>query len=98
MVPGINCTTFDLKSLDSERLNRYKNVIKHLLEAGADPKQQGVLTNPNRSILEQLQSGITLIVNRLHGLRRNSSSRSVRLLKERVYRQVIKIMNDTHVP
>ena len=86
----------NLTEHDSERLNRYKNVIKLLLEAGANPKQM-VHTNPNQSILAS-ESGISLIVNRLYGLRRNSSSRSLRLLKERVYRQVIKIMNDTHVP
>ena len=87
----------DLTKHDSERLNRYKNIIKLLLEAGANPKQ-AVLTNPNEGILTS-QSGISLIVNRLQpGLRRNSRNRSLCLLKERVYRQVIKIMNDTHVP
>ena len=81
-------TESDLTEADSEILNRYIDAIKILLEAGANPTQT-VLENPNRS-------GIGLIENWLRALQKDvgAGHPTIRLLKGRVYRQLLTMMRE----
>ena len=79
----------DLSVGDSERLDRYIDVIRLLLEAGA---------KSNQNILEGLGSGIDLVQMWLRALHPNDGYPSIRLLKERVYRQVLAMMREVQAP
>ena len=68
----------DLTQDDSESLERHINVIRLLLEAGA---------NPNQNVLEGDGSAIDTVEMWLR-------FPSIRLLRERVYRQVLAMMRE----
>jgi hypothetical protein len=74
---------------DYDRLNRYVDAIRLLLEAGA---------NPTHPVLNGVvESNIGFIKRCLREVR-NIGDPFIRLAKERFYRQVITIMKDTHAP
>ena len=70
---------------DYDRLNRYVDAIKRLLEAGANPTHYASLAGEN---------GIDFIERRLHEVRIIGDP-FIRLVKDRFYRQVIAIMKDS---
>ena len=75
-------TEYDWTKYDSECLDRYIGAIKLLLEAGA---------NPNQSVSDGIGSGADIVERRLRALR-PSDSRSIRVLRRRVYGQVLAMM------
>ena len=74
---------------DYDRLNRYVDAIKLLLEAGANPAHP-VLNGGD-------ENGIGFIERELLGAR-NIGDNFIRHVRERFYRQVITIMKDTNAP
>ena len=80
----------DLAENDSECLDRHINAIKLLLEAGANPTQN------------ELQDTIGNVIDHvgwwLRVLQPNVGSYSIRLLRERVYRQLLTMMREAKLP
>ena len=84
----------DLSVGDSECLDRLIDVMRLLLEAGA---------NPNQDVLEdvalsRVYSSIGLVEMWLHDLHPNEGYPSIRLLRERVYKQVLAMMREAQAP
>ena len=79
----------DLSGGDSERLERHISAVKLLLEAGA---------NPNQIVLEGVGSSIDLVESWLRASHPNEGYPSIRLLRERVYRQLLAMMREAQAP
>ena len=73
------------REIDSERLDRHIDVIKLLLEAGA---------NPTQSISDDIGNSFDLVELRLSQARKSS----IRLLREKVYGQVLAMMKEAQAP
>ena len=69
----------------STRLDRYINAIKLLLEAGANPNQ-------NVLVFGAVSTGIGLVESWLRVSRLDIHGSPVRILRQRVYRQVLKML------